>query len=479
MYQQDLVIKSNPIEEEYTISWNKKLGSGISGPVRICKKRATGEEFALKCLLDKPKSRQEVELHWRCSGHPHIVSCVDVFQNEIVLPGEQHSKKCLLVILDMMKGGELFDRIRKKISFTEKEASEITRQVAAALFHIHSLNIAHRDLKPENLLIMDKSDNVIVKLTDFGFAKIDKGNLMTPQFTPYYVSPQVLEAQKFHRAQKMGSVPSGSTPYTYDKSCDIWSLGVIIYIMLCGYPPFYSENPRKQLSQGMKRRIMHGEYDFPAPEWSKVSDLAKDVVKKMLVICPSERMSVQELVQHPWLNSGIAPETVLQSPHHMLDQDAFDLAVNTHSKILADMRLPDTSFLLDVQAIEKNPIVLKRKKAQQESEKKSEPPLEEVGATHRSSSAVETPGIKALRDMIAFLYMPPIDKKDSPTFEDFLRMLTLEALKHNGDSRRVNDALASEHWNGREYTRAVNKTHLAKNLSDIVMHYQNHQYHQR
>ncbi|XP_066927972.1 MAP kinase-activated protein kinase 5-like [Clytia hemisphaerica] len=471
----EFVIKTNPIEEEYQVFWNKKLGSGISGPVRICQKRSTGEDFAFKCLLDRSKSRQEAELHWKCTGHPHIVACVDVFQNELVLPGETQPKKCILMVLEMCRGGELFDRIRKKISFTEKEASDITMQVASALFHIHHLNIAHRDLKPENLLIKDKGDKVEVKLTDFGFAKVDKGNLMTPQFTPYYVSPQVLEAQKFHRAQKYGNVPEGTTPYTYDKSCDVWSLGVIIYIMLCGYPPFYSENPRKQLSQGMKRRIMHGEYDFPAPEWSKVSDLAKDVVKRMLVISPNERITVGEMLHHPWVDSGSAPNTVLQSPQQMLDQDAFDHAINTHSVLLADMRIPDRPFALNQNAIEKNPIVMKRKKAQLEGRSKDTDGGSPKMA--RSNSPVETSDMKTLRDMIAFLYMPPLDKKNSPTFEEFLRLLTLEALKHNDGLRRLETVLAQEHWNGHEYTRPVNKNHLAKNLSDIVMHYHYHQNH--
>jgi len=473
-YEKDLVVKTTPIEDDYIVFWNKKLGSGISGPVRICQHRISGEQYALKCLQDRPKSRSEAELHWRSSGHPHIVSCIDVYQNEITLPGEALPKKCLLVILEMMQGGELFDRIRKKISFTEKEASEITTQVASALYHIHHLNIAHRDLKPENLLIQDKGDDVIVQLTDFGFAKIDKGNLMTPQFTPYYVSPQVLEAQKYHRAQKMGNIPVGSAPYTYDKSCDIWSLGVIIYIMLCGYPPFYSENPKKQLSQGMKRRIMQGEYDFPAPEWSKVSDLAKDVVKRMLMISPNERLDIDELVQHPWLNSSVAPDTCLQSPQHMLDADTFELTVSTHNAILADMRIPDTGFVLNPSAADKNPIIMKRKKAQMEMNEMEESHSNNTQVPFGNSPPVynDSHALKTVRDMIAFLYMPPLDKKNSPTFEEFLRVLTLEALKYNSGMRRLEDALGAEHWNGKEFTRPVNKTHLAKNLSDLLMHNQ-------
>nr|XP_047142167.1 MAP kinase-activated protein kinase 5-like [Hydra vulgaris] len=466
MENDELPIKTTPIEADYIIFWNKKLGSGISGPVRICQSRTTNEKFAFKCLVDRPKARIEVDLHWRCRNHPHIVSCVEVYQNDLNLPGELHKKKYLIMVLELMEGGELFDQIRKKISFTEMEASDITKQVASAIFHIHSQNIAHRDLKPENLLIKDNSDNIVVKLTDFGFAKIDKGNLVTPQFTPYYVSPQVLEAQRFHRAQKMGNIPIESEPYTYDKSCDIWSLGVIIYIMLCGYPPFYSENPRKQLSQGMKRRIMEGEYDFPAPEWSKISDLAKDVIKRMLVIDSKNRMTIHELIKHPWLNAGITLATVLKSPQKLMLEDSFEKVVIAHSAMLADLRVPDDDLILNPNAIEKNPIILKRRKAQELCLISSD--------DQKSLVPIETSGIKALRDMVAFLYMPPLDKIESPTFEDFLAVLTHEVLKHNVRSKKLEDVLTSEGWNGTAYIRQVNKTILAKNLSDILISFKPH-----
>eukprot|EP00794_Sanderia_malayensis_P014197 gene14197-15678_t len=353
-------IKTHPISQEYDVHWNKKLGSGISGPVRICTHKVSKQHYALKCLIDRAKSRTEVELHYKCN-HPNIVSVVDVFANDLTMPGEIIQKSYLMMVLELMEGGELFERIRRKVSFTEKEACEITKQIASGLGHTHIQNIAHRDLKPENLLLRSKVEPVVVKIADFGFAKEDKGDLMTPQFTPYYVSPQVLEAQKYHKAQKLGHIPPGSPPYTYSKSCDMWSLGVIIYIMLCGYPPFYSENPRKQLSQGMRRRIMAGQYDFPPHEWSRVSDSAKDVVQRLLNVNPEVRMSIQELLIHPWLNEGKAPNTPLQSPHHLMDQEAFEEAMNAHSAMLTDMRLPDHTFNIDAAAMGRNPIIQRRK----------------------------------------------------------------------------------------------------------------------
>merc|ERR1719384_969415 len=137
-----------------------------------------------------------------------------------------------------MEGGELFNRIQEKKSFTEKEAAEIVKDICIAVKFLHDMNIAHRDLKPENLLYTRKDNFGVLKLTDFGFAKetLTRDTLQTPCYTPYYVAPEVLGPEK------------------YDKSCDIWSLGVITYILICGFPPFYS-NHGQPISPGMKRRI--------------------------------------------------------------------------------------------------------------------------------------------------------------------------------------------------------------------------------
>lgn len=103
---------------------------------------------------------------------------------------------------------------------------------------------------------------------------------MTPQFTPYYVAPQVLEAQRRHQKEKSGIIPTSPTPYTYNKSCDLWSLGVIIYVMLCGYPPFYSKHHSRTIPKDMRKKIMTGSFDFPEDEWSQISEMAKDIVRK-------------------------------------------------------------------------------------------------------------------------------------------------------------------------------------------------------
>ncbi|XP_030847947.1 MAP kinase-activated protein kinase 5 [Strongylocentrotus purpuratus] len=191
MSAQPVKIKTVSILEDYTIDWTQKLGTGINGPVRPCQHKRSEDRFALKLLLDKPGARAEVNLHSRCSGHANIVKIIEVFSNEVQFPGEPAPKSRLLVVMELMDGGELFDRISKQKRFTERQAVILTKQIASAVLQCHSLNIAHRDLKPENLLLKDNSEDSPVKLSDFGFAKVDDGTLMTPHFTPYYVAPQV------------------------------------------------------------------------------------------------------------------------------------------------------------------------------------------------------------------------------------------------------------------------------------------------
>ncbi|KAI8478601.1 MAP kinase-activated protein kinase 5 [Branchiostoma belcheri] len=356
---------SSSIVEDYEVRWRKSLGTGVSGPVRLCIKRNTGEKYALKCLLDSKKARTEVTLHQRCCPHPNIVQIYDVYCNSVQFPREAVARSRLLVVMELMNGGELFDQIIRERHFTEKKAAAITKQIVSAVFHCHSLNIAHRDLKPENLLLKEKSEdlqNVTIKLADFGFAKEDVG-LVTPQFTPYYVAPQVLEAQKQQRLERSGLKTPPGTPYTYDKSCDMWSVGVIIYIMLCGYPPFFPETPSKQMTPNMKRKIMAGEYRFPKNEWSVVSDMAKDVIQRLLEVDPVKRMTVQQLIHHTWLLGEEAPELALLSPAIMQDKDALHEVMHAHAQQLTVMRTPDTTFQLKPLTSAENPILKKRLKA--------------------------------------------------------------------------------------------------------------------
>merc|ERR1711994_22828 len=197
--------------------------------------------------------------------------------------------------MEIMEGGELFSRIQEKKSFTEREAAEIVKDICLAVKFLHDMNVAHRDLKPENLLYTTQGDHGVLKLTYFGFAKetLSKETLQTPCYTPYYVAPEVLGPEK------------------YDKSCDIWSLGVIMYILLCGFPPFYS-NHGLAISPGMKKRIRSGQYEFPKPEWENISKDAKGLIQGMLITDPAKRLTIDEVIKHKWIAQyNTVPQTPL------------------------------------------------------------------------------------------------------------------------------------------------------------------------
>ncbi|CAG4978560.1 unnamed protein product [Colias eurytheme] len=293
--------KTTPITDDYDIS-NTVLGLGINGKVVECKEKRTGMRRALKVLHDSPKARREVELHWRASGCMHIVEITDVYDN--TYGGKQDNREG---------------------AFTERQAAEIMHSICVAVRHLHDSNIAHRDIKPENLLYTSMAPNAILKLTDFGFAKETLSHtdtLQTPCYTPYYVAPEVLGPEK------------------YDKSCDIWSLGVVMYILLCGFPPFYS-NHGLAISPGMKKRIRLGQYDFPEPEWSNVSADAKNLIRGMLSVDPAKRLTIHQVMSSPWVRQHAqVPQTPLHT--HAVLRDAGDAWADVQDEMtrsLATMRV--------------------------------------------------------------------------------------------------------------------------------------------
>ena len=474
-YDREPLFKTHPISREYEINWRKKLGSGVSGPVRLCVHKETGKEYALKVLLDRPKARKEVSLHWRCSGSRFVVRAIDVFANEVILPGDSVVKKRILLVMELMEGGELFEYITRKRSFTEREASQILKQVAEAVQDCHHLNIAHRDIKPENLLLEKTggrprevlaigATDFRVKLADFGFAKIDNGDLTTPQFTPYYVAPQVLEAQKRQREIRTGQ-RSPSSPYYYDRSCDMWSLGVILYIMLCGYPPFYSEIPSQTISQRMKSRIMSGSFEFPEKEWKNISDDAKDLVGKLLCVDTSQRINIDQALEHPWLSSGSVPTADLPSPGIMMDREALDQAKAFHSEFLQDMRRDQEGFYLKPVGKSQNKLLTSRKKALGQNVDASD------GAGAASPATATREALDSLHELKDLCTMPP-PLPPSRTGESYADSTLIEgvkkALMYNEDHARLLSAIQAESWNGTEFVEMVNRQRLALSIQAII-----------
>lgn len=347
-YTRRLEPKSNPVTDDYRISGNV-LGLGINGKVVECYSKVDGTRRALKVLKESAKARREVDLHFRASASDYIVKIIDVYEN--VYGGH----RCLLVIMECMDGGELFSRIQKRAdsAFTEREAAAIVHEMASAISHLHMINIAHRDLKPENLLYADSMPGSKLKLTDFGFAKeVNYKSLQTPCYTPYYVAPEVLGPEK------------------YDKCCDLWSLGVIMYILLCGYPPFYS-NHGLAISPGMKKRIRNGQYDFPNAEWKNISTEAKDLIRGLLKTDPDARLTIEQVMRNPWIaHHTTVPPTPLFSAQILQEEE--DMWVDVQDEMtsaLSCMRVDyDQVHLKNVQDSD-NPILKKRRDRLSQSKK--------------------------------------------------------------------------------------------------------------
>jgi len=286
-----------------------------------------------------------VELHWTASAHRHIVRIFDVYENVY------NGIKCLLLIMECMEGGELFARIQERAhrAFTEREAAKVMFEICSAVQHLHQMNIAHRDIKPENLLYTKPGEEGILKLTDFGFAKLTDPNAIRPLetacYTPYYAAPEVLGPEK------------------YDKSCDMWSIGVVMYILLCGFPPFYSAHGLP-MSPGMKTRIRSGQYTFPTPEWDKVSDDAKDLIRHLLKTDPAERFHINQVMAHRYITGHMAvPETPLCTAQVLSEEkEQWGDVQGEFSSALATMRVDYDQLQVKNLKDTKNRLLEKRKK---------------------------------------------------------------------------------------------------------------------
>ncbi|KAM7167334.1 calcium/calmodulin-dependent protein kinase type II subunit delta isoform 4-T4 [Macrochelys suwanniensis] len=255
----------------------EELGKGAFSVVRRCVKIPTGQEYASKIINTKKLSardHQKLEREARICRllkHPNIVRLHDSISEE----GFHY------LVFDLVTGGELFEDIVAREYYSEADASHCIQQILESVNHCHLNGIVHRDLKPENLLLASKSKGAAVKLADFGLA-IEVQGEQQAWFgfagTPGYLSPEVLRKDP------------------YGKPVDMWACGVILYILLVGYPPFWDEDQHRLYQQ-----IKAGAYDFPSPEWDTVTPEAKDLINKMLTINPAKRITASEALKHPWI----------------------------------------------------------------------------------------------------------------------------------------------------------------------------------
>ncbi|XP_061916297.1 serine/threonine-protein kinase DCLK1-like isoform X1 [Entelurus aequoreus] len=262
------------IAERYKVG--RTLGSGNFAVVRECVERSTGREYALK-IISKEK----------CRGKEHMIqSEVSILRrvkhpNIVLLIEEVDTGNELYLVMELVKGGDLFDAITSSNKYTERDASCMLFNLASAIKYLHSLNIVHRDIKPENLLVYQHPDgSKSLKLGDFGLATVVNGYLYTVCGTPTYVAPEII-------AEK-----------GYGLKVDIWAAGVITYILLCGFPPFSCGEDQEVLLE----HILRSDLEFPAPHWDNVSDSAKALISGMLQVDVDQRLSAAQALEHPWVN---------------------------------------------------------------------------------------------------------------------------------------------------------------------------------
>ncbi|XP_059628519.1 calcium-dependent protein kinase 1-like [Cornus florida] len=283
-----LQTKTGNLKEFFSLG--KKLGQGQFGTTFLCVEKATGKEYACKSIAkrklisdeDVEDVRREIQIMHHLAGHPNVISIKGAYEDAVAVH----------VVMELCAGGELFDRIIQRGHYSERKAAELTRIIVGVVETCHSLGVMHRDLKPENFLLVDQKEDSLLKTIDFGlsifFKPGEKFNDVVG--SPYYVAPEVLRKR-------------------YGPEADVWSAGVIVYILLSGVPPFWAES-----EQGIFEEVLHGNLDFSSDPWPSISESAKDLVRRMLVRDPKKRPTAHEVLCHPWVQvDGVAPDKPLDS----------------------------------------------------------------------------------------------------------------------------------------------------------------------
>ncbi|KAJ8574165.1 hypothetical protein K7X08_025970 [Anisodus acutangulus] len=288
--QADSVLKTKTghLKEYYNLG--EKLGHGQFGTTFLCIEKGTGKKYACKSIAkrklltdeDVDDVRREIQIMHHLSGHPNVISIKGAYEDAVAVH----------VVMELCTGGELFDRIIKRGHYSERQAAELARTIVGVVEACHSLGVMHRDLKPENFLFVNEEEDSPLKTIDFGLSMFFKPGQIFDDVvgSPYYVAPEVLRKR-------------------YGPETDIWSAGVIIYILLSGVPPFWGESEQEIFDE-----VLYGDIDFELDPWPKISQGAKDLVRRMLVRDPKKRLTAHEVLCHPWVQiDGVAPDKPLDS----------------------------------------------------------------------------------------------------------------------------------------------------------------------
>lgn len=258
----------------------KELGKGAYSVVREARDRSSGELFAVKCMAKKSLTKEDRRA---VNGEVSILMSLD-HPNIIKVFGVYEDDASVFIVTELLRGGELFDRIVQHEYYSEGMAARVVKTMAEALAYCDKRNVVHRDIKPVNVLLVDPADDMSLKLADFGFA-VEVGGcgaeLTETCGTPGYVAPEILKGQP------------------YGREVDMWSLGVIAFILLCGYPPFFDDNQNQLFA-----KIKKGQFEFEKEFWGEVSDQAKDLIRKLLVVDPAKRLTARDVLKHPWIVAG-------------------------------------------------------------------------------------------------------------------------------------------------------------------------------
>ncbi|GER41825.1 calcium-dependent protein kinase [Striga asiatica] len=267
--------KTGFFKEHYTLG--DELGRGQYGKTFLCTQKKTGKKFACKSIAkrrlltqeDVQGVRREIQIMRHLAENRDVISIMGAYEDSVAV----------YVVMELCRGGELFERILKHDFYSEEKAAELTRKIVGVIEKCHSLGVMHRDLKPENFLFVDDDEDSDLKLIDFGLSVFFKQGKKFSEVvgSPHYIAPEVL------------------CNY-YGPEADIWSAGVIVYILLCGVLPFWGDS-----DQEIFGKVLNGDIDFLSDPWPNISECAKDLVKKMLVRNPKRRITAQQILRHPWL----------------------------------------------------------------------------------------------------------------------------------------------------------------------------------